>query len=107
MSPQKTDRVTSLLFAALSTLVSILFAGNVYFVSHTLEKIDIRLEQTERRVGSLKEHVAVLATIIDNLKANCRFKRTQDVYPEGLSDDQGIQKGNFGGGLRGVPLDGL
>lgn len=105
MSPQKTDRVTSLLFAALSTLVSILFAGNVYFVSHTLEKIDRRLDQTERRVGTLKEHVAVLASIIDNLKANCRLKRSS--YPEGTFDDHGIQKGSFRSRVGRIPLDGL
>lgn len=98
-SPKNTnDRVTSILFGALSTLVSILFAGNIYFVSGTLEKIDKRLEVTETRVNTLQEHVAVLTAIIDNLRTECRGSSRQKYYPGGMYDPT-VQEGRSRKGL--------
>lgn len=92
MSPikSKNDRLTSYLFTASCTLISILFAGISYFVrTDFIEK----LEKTENMVFRIREQLAVLEAIVQSLKEECRTQNRE------AANDQRIQEGRIGKGF--------
>lgn len=51
---------------AMTTVVGVLFAGNVYFIKHSLD----RLDSIESMVWGLKQEVAVLHATMDSRRVS-------------------------------------
>lgn len=59
-------------------IITLLFAGNVYFVNKTVERIEMKIEGFDARMDQTEKDIAVLKTQMEKKPCSNKFSNSSD-----------------------------